>query len=226
LSISFSSADASDVELLHRLRRGDGFAIGLLYDRYARALLPIALRILRDRAEAEDVVHDAFIIVGDRAGQYGADYGTVAAWIVTLVRNLSIDRTRRRDRRGAIIRGVLPHEPVDKVADPERLMLTAMDRNKVRCALQGLSGAHRRTLETAFFEGLNYSEMAKRDGVPLGTIKSRAARALASLRNACMRQGLPENGTSRSSTAENAAAVQASGIHFRSHDSRAKTARV
>jgi RNA polymerase sigma-70 factor (ECF subfamily) len=173
---------------LRRLQRGDGFAIGPLYDRYARALLPIALRILRDRAEAEDLVHDAFIVVSDRAGQYVSDYGTVAAWIVTLVRKLSIERTRRRDRRGAIVRGVLLHEPVDKVADPECLMSNAMERTKLRRALQELSGAHRRTLETVFFDGLKYSEMARREGVPLGTIKSRAAWALASQ---CLRAPRP-----------------------------------
>jgi RNA polymerase sigma-70 factor (ECF subfamily) len=163
-----------------------------LYDRYARTLRPIAIRILRDRTEAEDVVHDAFVVVGDRAGQYAPHDGTVAAWLATVVRNLSIDRTRRRERRSAIVCDRLPHEPFDRVADPELLVSGAVERNKVRCALQGLSRAHRRTLETAFFEGLNYSEIAKRDGVPLGTIKSRAARALASLRDACILQGLTE----------------------------------
>jgi RNA polymerase sigma-70 factor (ECF subfamily) len=186
---------SSDVELLDRLQRGDGLAIGLLYDRYARILLPIALRILRDRAEAEDIVHDAFVIVGARAGQYAVSHGTVSAWIVTLVRNLSIDRTRRRDRRGAIVYQVLPHEPVDPVVDPERLMSGAVERDRMLSAMRDLSRAHRHTLETAFFEGLNYSEMAAREGVPLGTIKSRAARALASLRHACVSQGLTGRAT-------------------------------
>src|SRR5687768_9362835 len=93
---------ATDGDLLHRIGKGDVHAVGELYDRYAPALLPLALRIVRDRAEAEDVVHDAFVAVSDRAGQYAADRGSVAAWLVTMVRNLSIDRTRRRDRRGAL----------------------------------------------------------------------------------------------------------------------------
>jgi RNA polymerase sigma-70 factor, ECF subfamily len=188
--MSLPASDPLDIELLRRLAGGDGRAIGQLYDRYARILLPLALRIVRDRAEAEDIVHDAFVVVGDRAGQYVADRGTVAAWLVTLVRNLSIDRTRRRDRRGTLVRKVLAHEPVDKVADPEKLTSDAIERNKVRKALASLPDVQRATLEIAFFEGLSYPEIAEREGVPLGTIKSRAARALASLREALEREGL------------------------------------
>jgi RNA polymerase sigma-70 factor, ECF subfamily len=184
------SSDASDVELLRLLAGGDGRAIGQLYDRYSRVLLPLAIRIVRDRAEAEDVVHDAFVVVGERAGQYAPDRGTVAAWLVTLVRNLSIDRTRRRDRRGTLVLKVLAHEPVEKVADPEGLTSDASERVKVRKALQSLPEVQRETLEIAFFEGLSYPEIAEREGVPLGTIKSRAARALASLRDALRKEGL------------------------------------
>jgi RNA polymerase sigma-70 factor, ECF subfamily len=184
------SADASDIDLLRRLAEGDGQAIAELYDKYAPVLLPLAIRIVRDRAEAEDVVHDAFVAVGARAGQYTAERGTVAAWMVTLVRNLSIDRTRRRERRGTLVRKVLAHEPVEKVADPEGLTAESAERNKVRRALQSLPEVQRTTLEIAFFEGLSYPEIAEREGVPLGTIKSRAARALASLREALEREGV------------------------------------
>jgi RNA polymerase sigma-70 factor (ECF subfamily) len=183
---------ASDVELLRRISDGDLLAVGALYDRYAPTLLGIALRIMRERAEAEDVVHDAFVIVGDRARQYAADRGSVGAWLVTLVRNLSIDRTRRRDRRGAIARDVFAHEPAaaagDVHADPEAHALGAARRDRVRRALATLPDVQRSTLEIAFFEGLSYPEIAEREGVPLGTIKSRAARALAALREALQSQ--------------------------------------
>ena len=109
----------SDVELLTQIAGGDVRAVGELYDRYSPTLFPIALRIVRDRSEAEDLIHDAFVVVNDRANQYAADRGTVIAWLVTLVRNLSIDRTRRRERRGTLAREVLPHEPPASVRDPE-----------------------------------------------------------------------------------------------------------
>jgi len=170
------------------LKGGDPLAVAELYDRHARMLLALSLRIVRERSEAEDVVHDAFVVVGERAGQYLPERGAVGAWMVTLVRNLSIDRTRRRDRRGAIARDVLAHQPETTIAarpvDPETQAAGAGDRDRVRRALEDLPAVQRATLETAFYEGLTYAEIAEREGVPLGTIKSRAARALAALRQA------------------------------------------
>ena len=183
-----------DGELLRRIAASDVDAVGVLYDRYASVLLPLALRILRDRAEAEDVVHDAFVAVSDRAGQYAPERGSVVAWLVTLVRNLSIDRTRRRDRRGTLARDVVAHEPRTPVESPESLTASARERAKIRRALDTLPEAQRVTLEVAFFEGLTYPEIAAREGVPLGTIKSRAARALSTLREALTREGVTLEG--------------------------------
>ena len=188
------TAALADVDLLRSIAEGDVRAIGDLYDRYAATLFPIALRILRDRSEAEDVLHDAFVTVNERASQYTAERGTVVAWLVTLVRNLSIDRTRRRDRRGALDRDLLPHEPPTSVRDPERLTSEASEREKIRQALATLPDAQRQTLEVAFFEGLSYPEIAARENVPLGTIKSRAARALAALREALAASGVSLDG--------------------------------
>jgi RNA polymerase sigma-70 factor (ECF subfamily) len=178
----------TDVELLQRIASGDVLAVAELYDRHARMLLGLSLRIVRDRSEAEDVVHDAFVVVGERAKQYIPERGAVGAWLVTLVRNLSIDRTRRRERRGAIARDVLAYDPEALAAatpvDPETRAAGADDRERVRRALSSLPDVQRATLETAFYEGLTYAEIALREGVPLGTIKSRAARGLAALRDA------------------------------------------
>lgn len=186
--MSSAGADLSDVDLLRRIAGGDVGAVAELYDRHAGMLLALALRIVRDRAEAEDVVHDAFVLVGERAGQYVPERGAVGAWLVTLARNLSIDRTRRRERRGTIARDVLAHDPEARAAatpqDPETQVAGAAERERVRRALAKLPDVQRATLEIAFFEGLTYAEIAEREGVPLGTIKSRAARALATLREA------------------------------------------
>jgi RNA polymerase sigma-70 factor (ECF subfamily) len=186
------SERSQDAEVLRRIGAGDATAVGELYDRYAASLLPLALRIVRDRAEAEDLLHDAFVEVSDRAAQYVAERGSVIAWLVTLVRNLAIDRARRRERRGALARDVIAHEPAgDRSREtPESLVADAGERDKVRRALAGLPEAQRQTLETAFFEGLSYPEIAAREGVPLGTIKSRAARAIASLRALLAAEGV------------------------------------
>lgn len=184
------SDTSTDIELLARIAGGDPSAIGELYDRHISTLFPIALRIVRERAEAEDVIHDSFVAVNERASQYVPERGSVIAWLVTLVRNLSIDRTRRRDRRGVLAREVIAHEPPPPVPDPESLTADAAEREKIKRALAKLPEAQRQTLEVAFFEGLSYPEIAAREGVPLGTIKSRAARALAALREALIEEGL------------------------------------
>ncbi len=181
---------AADADLIRSICDGDLEAVGVLYDRHAPILLPIALRIVRESAEAEDVVHDAFVTVSQRAGSYSIERGSVIAWLVTLVRNLSIDRTRRRVRRGSIARDVLAHEPPPSTRDAERLASDASERAKIHAALGELPEAQRRTLEVAFFEGLSYLEIAEREAVPVGTIKSRAARALAALRMSLERQGV------------------------------------
>lgn len=182
--------ERADAALLGLIAGGDVRAVGELYDRHSPTLFPIALRIVRDRSEAEDVLHDAFVAVNERASQYAPERGSVIAWLVTLVRNLSIDRTRRRERRGMLARDLLPHEPPPSVRDPERLTSDAYEREKIRRALGALPEAQRHTLEIAFFEGLSYPEIAARENVPLGTIKSRAARALAALREALLAEGI------------------------------------
>jgi RNA polymerase sigma-70 factor (ECF subfamily) len=192
---SRSERDALDIHAMRRICDGDDSAVAELYDRYSPMALGLALKIVRDAQEAEDVVHDAFVAIVERADQYKAERGTVVAWLVTAVRNLALDRTRRRTRRAQITDEELRHEPADPVLDPESISWIAREREAVRKALERLSQAQRVTLEIAFFEGLSYPEIAEREGIPLGTVKSRAARALAALRAALEGVDLPESPT-------------------------------
>jgi RNA polymerase sigma-70 factor, ECF subfamily len=176
--------DALDARVMVRICEGDDSALAELYDRHSAMALGLALRIVRDQLEAEDVVHDAFIAVVERADQFRPERGTVIAWLVTTVRNLALDRARRRVRRAQITDDELRHERPEPIADPETLSELARDRAMVVAALAKLSEAQRQTLEIAFFEGLSYPEIAERENIPLGTVKSRAARALAALRAA------------------------------------------
>jgi RNA polymerase sigma-70 factor (ECF subfamily) len=184
-----------DEELLRRISAGDVSAVGELYDRYAHTLYPMTVRILRDRAEAEDLLHDAFIAVVERSRQYSRDRGTVAAWLITLVRNLTIDRTRRRERRGAIAREIVAFEPIEPIANPEAQIIVQAGNANVMRALAALPDVQRATLELAFFEGLTYPEIAERENIPIGTVKSRAARALATLRAALEQEATDRKGS-------------------------------
>lgn len=183
-SLSRAERDALDESAMQRVRAGDESGLSELYDRHAPFVLGLALKILRDQDEAEDVVHDAFVAIVERADQFRPERGSLIAWLVTTVRNLALDRARRRARRAQITDGELRHEPRDPVLDPEALAWLEHRRAAVVDALGRVSDAQRRTLEVAFFEGLTYPDIAAREGVPLGTVKSRAARALAALRAA------------------------------------------
>ena len=174
--------DTLDVELLTGIARGEVEPLAHLYDRHAAMLLALALHIVRSRSEAEDVVHDAFLRIEARAGHYAPDRGSVTAWLVVLVRNLSIDHLRRRARFQLGVRRAADEDPGRVGTTPEDLLATATSHERVRRALATLSDSQRTTLEVAFFEGLSYPEIAQRYGVPVGTVKSRAGRALASLR--------------------------------------------
>ncbi len=176
--------DAEDASVMARIRAGDDSALAVLYDRYASLALGMALKIVRDQNEAEDVVHDAFIAVVERVDQFRADRGSLVAWLVTMVRNLALDRARRRTRRAQILDDELRHEPPQPVLDPEQISWLERERVAVREAMGKLSASQRETLEIAFFEGLSYPEIAARENVALGTVKSRAARALCALRAA------------------------------------------
>jgi RNA polymerase sigma-70 factor (ECF subfamily) len=176
--------DAEDASVMARIREGDDSALAVLYDRYASLALGMALKIVRDQNEAEDVVHDAFIAVVERVDQFRADRGSLVAWLVTMVRNLALDRARRRTRRAQIVDDELRHEPLQPVLDPEQISWIERERVAVRDAMSKLSASQRETLEIAFFEGLSYPEIAARENVALGTVKSRAARALGALRAA------------------------------------------
>lgn len=176
--------DRLDAEAVARLCAGDGEAIAVLYEHYGRTALGLAFKIVREETEAEDVVHDAFVAIVQRADQYHPARGSVAAWLITTVRNLSLDRTRRRTRRAQIVEAELKHEPAPGVKSPEESLTGAREHERVRRAMTTLPEVQRQTLEIAFFEGLSYPEIADREKVPLGTIKSRAARALHALRAA------------------------------------------
>jgi RNA polymerase sigma-70 factor (ECF subfamily) len=176
--------DAEDTLVMARIRAGDDSALAVLYDRYSTLALGMALKIVRDQSEAEDVVHDAFIAVVERVDQFRPDRGSLVAWLVTMVRNLALDRSRRRTRRAQILDDEVRHEPPLPVLDPEQISWVAREREAVRAAMSKLSDSQRATLEIAFFEGLSYPEIAARENVALGTVKSRAARALGALRAA------------------------------------------
>jgi RNA polymerase sigma-70 factor, ECF subfamily len=161
------------IALLRRLAEGDASALSELYDRHAGLAFGLALRILRERAEAEDVVQEAFVQVWRQAARYDPARGSPEAWLCAIVRTRAIDRLRRRVSRREQPEAAEPGAATAR--GPE-------DALSVRQALRVLSADQRRALELAYYEGLTQSEIARRLQEPLGTIKTRIRTAMLRMR--------------------------------------------
>ncbi|UJR82263.1 sigma-70 family RNA polymerase sigma factor [Sandaracinus amylolyticus] len=171
------AGNEQDAALVLSIAAGDRDALATLYDRHAGALLALGLRILRERREAEDLVHDVFLEVWRRAHSYDPSRASVRAWLVLMMRSRSLDRRKSH----AFARSApLAHDP--RVAPASESPAVLLDRARVAAALAALPEAQRDVLVLGYFEGLSSSEIAERLGAPIGTVKSRVAAALKALR--------------------------------------------
>jgi RNA polymerase sigma-70 factor (ECF subfamily) len=175
---------AADRAALERIARGDHDGLAALYDRHAKPVYSLALRILQDQGEAEDIVQDVFAQAWRQAGQYDASRGAVAAWLFTLARSRAIDRLRARHARpGRAIDDRQAANVVDPRVPPDLQVLSEEQVRQVRVALDTLPVLQRMAIELAYYEGLTHREIAERLEQPLGTVKTRIRRALGKLRD-------------------------------------------
>jgi RNA polymerase sigma-70 factor (ECF subfamily) len=173
-----------DESLMAAAAVGDESALGELYDRHAGAMLGVALRILKLRQDAEDLVHDVFVEAWQKAADFDASRGSVRSWLLVRVRSRGVDRLRSLTsarRRGLLGEGEgVPEEADGKVAP----VWDGPDRERARKALDALPPAQRSLVELAYFEGMTCSEMAAHCAIPIGTVKSRLSAAMGKLREA------------------------------------------
>jgi RNA polymerase sigma-70 factor (ECF subfamily) len=181
--MEMAAPDAS-VRLLGEIARGDRDAFARFYDLHATLVHTFALRILRERGEAEEVVQDVFVQVWRQAETYRADRGTPEAWLITLTRSRGIDKLRSRRRRDEMARPVDNPDRLPTSAVAESAAGQAEARATLGGALAELPAAQRSVLELAYFDGLTQSEIAARLGEPLGTVKTRMRSGLERLRGA------------------------------------------
>jgi RNA polymerase sigma factor (sigma-70 family) len=170
------------VAALQRVAAGDRNAFREVYRRTSAKLFGVCLRIFADREEAEDVLQEVYISVWNKAGQFDPGRASPITWLVTMARNRSIDRLRARGRTLTT--------PIDTIDEPEDESSSALDcmietegEQRIHFCLGTLSKGDAILIQTAFFEGSTYSDLAQRSNQPLGTIKSRIRRAFLKLRD-------------------------------------------
>ncbi len=169
----------SDEELLASIGAGDRAAFEVLYRRYARAVLGLALRRLGDRGRAEDAVQETFASIWRSASSYRPERGRGAPWLYAVARNAISDRGRARSEP--------PAEPPDAPsldAGPDERAEQSWVSWRVHRALESLAEHERSLIELAYWGGLSQSEIANLLDIPLGTVKTRTRSALAHLADA------------------------------------------
>ncbi|MBA4752377.1 MAG: sigma-70 family RNA polymerase sigma factor, partial [Sphingopyxis sp.] len=172
-----SGADEARTRLVAALTavgRGDRAALREVYDMTAAKLFGICLRICGERASAEDVLQTVYIKVWERAGQFDAARASPITWLATIARNGAIDW--RRSVAGRAARDTLPEQAAFAVADgaprADQSLVAAEESERLHRCLEELEDHTRLCIRAAFFDGSTYAELATRENVPLGTMKS------------------------------------------------------
>lgn len=168
--------DAEDARLVAAMAEGDRNALAALYERHSGVLLALALRIVRQRREAEDLLHDVLLEAWRAAKDFDPNRGRVRTWLAIRMRSRALDLQKSaRVSRNAGDGGL------DAIVDEREGK--SPDHARVRSALGQLSEDQRRVVELAYFDGLSCSEIAARIAIPVGTVKSRLAAGLRQLRD-------------------------------------------
>lgn len=170
--------------------RGDRAALREVYDLTAAKLFGICIRICGERASAEDVLQTVYIKVWERAGQFDATRASPITWLSTIARNGAIDW--RRSVAGRAARNSLPEQAALAVADDtpraDVSLVAAEEGEQLHRCLDELEDRTRLCIRAAFFDGSTYAELAARENVPLGTMKSWIRRGLLRLKD-CLGDG-------------------------------------
>jgi RNA polymerase sigma-70 factor (ECF subfamily) len=176
--------DFSDEVLLAHVSAGNYDALAVLFDRYQSLVFRVAMQVLRNSHEAEDLMQSVFLELMHNSEKYNAAKGTARVWVLQCVYHRAFDRKRYLNRRGA-------YDPTDSQeflsllpADgSENRTLSAIESaHLVREAMAHLSEAQRKTIEMVFFEGLNMHEIAEKSGESFAGVRHHYYRGLEKMR--------------------------------------------
>jgi len=179
-----SQENDHDLTILNDIVNGNQDALTLLYDRYASQILAVTFHIIRNKQEAEDLVHDVFIEAWQKAKDFDPRKGTVRNWLFLRARSRSIDRIRklaRTETRSEIEEVDLSASDIgidQKDSDP----FEQLNQRQTHTAIDRLAPEHALLIKASYFEDLSYREIARKYKIPEGTVKSRMLAAFKILR--------------------------------------------
>ncbi|MCU0912504.1 MAG: sigma-70 family RNA polymerase sigma factor [Rhodobacteraceae bacterium] len=173
-----------DIEAwIARAALGDRAAFEALYAATSAKLYGLLIRILKDEAEAEDVLQDVYVKIWHNAGRYAANGMSPMTWLITIARNAGIDRLRARPRPLAAESAEAP----DPAPGPEAAAIAAGEARRIAACLAELEPDRAAAVRGAYLDGLSYEALARRHGVPLNTMRTWLRRSLLRLRECLSR---------------------------------------
>ncbi|MBI4787358.1 MAG: sigma-70 family RNA polymerase sigma factor [Chloroflexi bacterium] len=171
-----------DEDIIRRLCAGESWAMAVLYDRYDRLVFSLALKILRDRSAAEEVVQEVFVKVWRRARDYQAERAKFSSWLARIAHNHAIDKLRQRNTLPYMTSDEHAAQIVDVGPTPHDMAEQQLDHRRIVAALDQIPGEQRRAIELAYFDGFTHQQIARKLGTPLGTVKTRIRRGMQNLK--------------------------------------------
>ncbi len=171
--------DLADIEdMIARVALGDRVAFDALYSATSAKLFGVSLRILNDRPEAEEALQETYVRIWNKAASYKVNGLSPMTWLITVARNIAIDRKRKRKPDTLEVPDVLP----DPGPGPEDAAINADNRTRLDACLAKLPADHAAAVKQAYIEAYTYAELAEIYGVPLNTMRTWLRRSLIALR--------------------------------------------
>ncbi|MFZ1816236.1 MAG: sigma-70 family RNA polymerase sigma factor [Rhizobiaceae bacterium] len=166
--------------LIGRVAMRDRDAFRDLYSRTSAKLFGVCLRVLKDRAEAEDALQEIYLKIWHNASRFGPSRYSPISWLVAVARNHAIDRLRARKPQGADFDTA--YEVADDRPDPEQAAVNRSGERQIGDCLEELDNARQEAVRGAYLDGLSYQELAERHAVPLNTMRTWLRRSLMKLK--------------------------------------------
>ena len=171
--------------LIAKVTLGDKGAFSALYDATSAKLFGVCLQVLKDRAEAEDALQDVYLRIWHKSETYAVTGHSPMTWLITVARNLAIDRLRARKTAGSELNAAT--EVPDTRPGPEAAAIATSERRRIEDCLGELEQDRAKAVEGAYLNGETYQELSERFNVPLNTMRTWLRRSLLKLRECLSR---------------------------------------